>query len=212
MKFLVTMLVCGFIGYLVYNIQQAHDAAPTPLITLSHHTANEPDPTPTPEPTVYVPKPPDMTEIPVRDGETLTHAKVKELRTKTIVFLCDQGIFEVGFDRLPPQFAQYYGPIIATQPASTPDAAGTVSAPPTKPPAKEKPQRSAVDDASARASFFSSKESLENRLKSDQETIDKWYRQSSFEPGGISEAQFNSAKADFDYTTSQLSQLIANGP
>jgi hypothetical protein len=212
MKFLATMLLLGFLGYLAYDYVQTREANPTPVITLTHHSKADPDPTPTPEPTEYKPQPPDLTTIPVKDGVALTNAKVKELRSRSIVFLCDQGLFEVGFDRLPPKFALYYGPIIARLPAPAVDSGVALPTPTPVPTARVKRERTPIEEANARLGFFSTKESLEGRLKRDQDVIDRWYKQSSFDGGGMSEGEFEGARADFEATSVQLSQLLANGP
>jgi hypothetical protein len=53
---------------------------------------------------------PDLSLVPIGNGKTLTNARVKSARANSILFMCDQGIFDVSYDRLPPEFRTFYAP------------------------------------------------------------------------------------------------------
>ena len=210
MKSFITLLIFGVIGYVAYQYTLA-PAPPGPAQRPVSAKSSEPDVPEAPA------APPSLDRVVVKEKVplVLTHAKVKEIHPSGIVFTCDQGIFKVSFDKLPPEYESYYGPLAIADvvPTETPDTAATpvTVAEPVGP--RPKPQKTAVEDAQARLVYASTKSGLEDRIKTDQAFIDRWYRQSTFEQEGqVSQTQFEVSKADFDLATAQLNQLEANGP
>jgi hypothetical protein len=53
---------------------------------------------------------PDLSLVPIGNGKTLTNARVKNARPASILFMCDQGLIDVSYDRLPPEFRSFYAP------------------------------------------------------------------------------------------------------
>jgi hypothetical protein len=216
MKSIVTLLAVGLICYWLYTFYQQN---PDELPSIVNH---QKDLVSTPIPQVKevkVEKPvpaPDLTTIAVANGQTLTHARVKDARATSVVFVCDQGLFEISYDRLPPQFRAYYAPKgQPPAPAEDSSAAPTPSPTPTRPATvsvSRRAERTPAEDAQALASFEQQKTIYENRQKSDSDVMDSWYKQSSFKTGGITQDQFDSAKSDYDTAANQLAQLESNGP
>jgi hypothetical protein len=167
-----------------------------------------------PEPVETVPVLPDLSRVAVKNGAPLTHARVKEIRTSGIVFVADQGLFKVSFDRLPAEYLAYYGPMAVEDPTPTPAAAAAAADAPVVPAAiKPRPQRNALEDAQAELAYVQRKAGLEDQIRQDRETIDHWYKQSSFvSEGRLSQEQFEVAQADLAVASAQLAQLEALGP
>jgi hypothetical protein len=205
-KSIVILLLFGVVGYVAY--QYVDNAVP--VVAPAPHT-RAPAPTEPVETEAVVP---DLSRVVVKGGEPLTHARVKEVRVSGIVFVADQGLFKVGFDRLPAEYEAYYGPMAIPDPvpteAPTPQAADAATVQPT---AKPRPQRNALEDAQAELVYVQKKASLEDRLKTDRDTIDRWYKQSSFvKEGQVSQSQYEMAEADFTLASAQLAQLESDGP
>jgi len=206
MKTLVTFIAVCIVGYWLYTFYSQNPDDLPPMVHRQKDLVSKP----IPEEKVVTPPAPKLDAIQVVRGPILTHAKVKSARPNSIVFMCDQGIFEVNYDRLPPEFQSYYMPAPMPTPAEAASAVEPAPAPAPAP--KPEPQRSYEDDMNARLSFASTKAGLESRQQGDLDLMTKWYKQSNFEPGGLTQQQFDTAKADYDATTAQLNTLVAQGP
>ena len=209
MKSIVVFLVLGLAAYGLWEYIENNPAVPA--VRVPAH-AREPEASPTPEPTPEDtgPKKPNLEKIPVKGGAALTHATMKAVRSSGVVFLCDQGLVEVPFNKLPADMVAYYAPMVPPEPSP-----GIVAAPPLQPTAQPKPrqEKSFVQDAQDRLSFTETRMALRDRIKMDQDTIDHWYKQSEFvKDGYVTESQFNAAKADLDATVARLAELEASGP
>jgi hypothetical protein len=210
MKTLVTLIAVCIVGYWLYTFYSQN---PDDLPSMVHRQKDLVS-TPIPDEKAIAQTAPKLDSIQVIRGPVLTHAKVKSARVNSIVFMCDQGIFEVNYDRLPPEFQGYYmpSPSVAAAQAVAAVESAVAPAPAPAPAPRPEPQRSYEEDMNARLNFVSSKAGLEARQQSDLDTITKWYKQSNFEPGGLSQGQFDTAKADYDAATAQLNTLVAQGP
>ena len=51
---------------------------------------------------------PDLKVIPVKNGRTITNARIQAINSDGIVFICDNGMVQALFDDLPPEFRAYY--------------------------------------------------------------------------------------------------------
>lgn len=212
MKSIVVLIAIFIVGYWLYTYYQEN---PGELPSITHRQKDlvtTPLPV-TPEPVKVAP--PNLASVPVLNGTTLTHARVKEARVNSVVFMCDQGLFEISYDRLSPDFKAFYAPTPTPVPT---DADGNPIPTPTPTPAptvvqpKPQIQRTSQQEADARLNYANQKAGLESRQNADLDTINRWYKQSTFEPGGVSQSQFESAHADYDAATAALNQLLANGP
>lgn len=213
MKSFIVLIILVIVGYWLYTFyQQNPDDLPS-LIHIQKGAVSTPIPTtlpPTPPPTA-----PKLDSIPVVKGETLTHARVKAIHTDSILFVCDQGLVKVTYDRLPPGFAAYYKPL-----APTPTPVPTVdpNAPPTPTPTPAPTsihvrQRTPDEEAAAEASFAQQKSYLEQDIAHDQDIVDRYYSQSTYNNTGvISEQDFTNAKMDLDAKNAKLQLLLAAGP
>ncbi|HZZ20602.1 MAG TPA: hypothetical protein VFE25_14600 [Opitutaceae bacterium] len=210
MKSLVTLIAVCIVGYWLYTFySQNPDELPSMV-----HRSKDVVSTPIPQENVDAPQvPPKLDVIQVARGPVLTHAKVKSARPNSIVFLCDQGLFEVNYDRLPPEFETFYRTqAVATSVPSSESASSAPAPVPAQAPApKIAPQRSYEDDMNARLNLASRKAALEGRQQGDLDTMTRWYKQSNFEPGGLTQQDFDTAKADYDAATAQLNTLVAQG-
>ena len=208
MKSILILFILGIAAY--EAVQYYEDRPPSQVIAVRQKAAI----TPTPEPSTEAPQPPDMALIPVTGEHPLTHARVKEVHDSGIVFFCDQGLVKVSFKKLPPQFQDYYQSR-AVKDEIAPGPADVAPSPaPTPPPAaRAKLERTPMQEAQAVLSYNQTCSGLRDRIRRDQDTIDHWYKQSSFVPDGfVSETQFSVAKADFEAATLQLDEVLANGP
>jgi hypothetical protein len=206
MKTVLIFLAVCIVGYWLYEFyQQNPDDLPS-----MHHQKLTTTPIPSEPPPDDRGPPPNLVAIPVRGGSTLTNAKVKEARADSVLFLCDQGIFDITYDRLTPDFRKYYAPAPTPSPSVDPTPQST--APVVIKPYMPEPQRTAEEEVNLRVSFLQREAALRQHLKDDQEIMTRWYKQSSFDPGAMSQTTFDSTKADFDATTAQLNQLEATGP
>ena len=212
MKSIVVLIALFIVGYWLYTFYQEN---PGELPSIGHRQkdlVSTPVPV-TPEPAKVAP--PDLASVPVLNGPTLTHVRVKDARAKSLVFMCDQGLFEISYDKLSPNFKAYYTPKVTPVPT---DADGNPIPTPTPTPAPTviqpapQVQRTSQQEADARLNYANQKAGLESRQNQDLDTINRWYKQSTFEPGGVSQSQFDSAHADYDAATVALNQLIATGP
>jgi hypothetical protein len=211
MKTLFTLIVLGTAGYLLFEYIEM--PAPVPVAVHAAQPRVGPKPTAEPEPVDAAPSVPDLSRIVVKGGDTLTHARVKEIHPGSMVLIADQGLFKVTWDRLPEEFHDYYISMAVPDPTPVPTSAPVAGGAPTaEPMAKAKPQRSALEDEQAQLAFAQRKASLENQLKADRATIDRWYKQSSFETGGVSQSEYDVAQADYAVVSGQLAQLEADGP
>jgi hypothetical protein len=212
MKSIVVLIVLGILGYWLYTFYQQN---PDDLPSLIHL---QKDAVSTPIPTTAVPVPPavapNLDSIPVEKGQTLTHARVKGIRADSLVFVCDQGLVQVTYDRLPPAFAAYYVPRAPTPtPVVTPDPNVTPVPTPTSVNVIRVKQRTPEEEEQAQRQYLDAKEAIEARLKIDQELMDQYYTQSTYNnPSPVTEAQFNNAKQDFDSETAKMSELLGHGP
>jgi hypothetical protein len=208
MKSLVTLIAVCIVGYWLYTFYSQNPDDLPPMIHRQKDLVSKP----VPDEKQIEATAPKLDSIQVTRGPVLTHAKVKAARPNSVVFLCDQGIFEVNYDRLPPEFQGYYQPsavqVAAEAMTAAVPAAPSAPAPAPRPPV---PQRSIEDEANARLSFASQKAGLEARQQGDLDQMTKWYKQSNFESGGMSQAQFDTVKADYDAVTSELNNLVAQG-
>ncbi len=213
MKSIVVLIVLFIVGYWLYTFyQQNPDDLPS-LIHVQKGVVSTPIPTsmvPTPPPVA-----PKLDSIPVVKGETLTHARVKTIYGDALLFVCDQGLVKVSYDRLPPGFAAYYQPLAPTPtPVVTPDPNATPTPTPTPAPTSiHVRQRTPEEQASAEASFAAQKSYLEADIAHDQDVIDRYYSQSTYNNTGvISEQDFTNAKIDLDAKNAKLQLLLAAGP
>jgi hypothetical protein len=208
MKTLAVLLLLGLAGYLAYQYADT----PAPIVAPQRHSATQSKQA-EPDPAEEEPLVPDLNRVPVKAGMTLTHARVKEVHPGGIVFVADQGLFKVGFDRLPEIFQAYYGPMAVPEPEPpSPPSPSPVDPALAPAAAKPRPQRDSLEDAQAALAYAQRKASLEGRISQDSATIDLWYKQSSFEKGGLTEQQYQDAQADIALASAQLAQLEADGP
>jgi hypothetical protein len=213
MKSIFVLIILVIVGYWLYTFyQQNPDDLPS-LVHIQKGAVSTPIPTlitPTPRPVA-----PKLDSIPVVKGETLTHARVKTIHADSLLFVCDQGLVKVAYDRLPPAFAAYYQPLAPTPtPVTTPDP----NAPPTPTPTPAPTsihvrQRTPEEEAAALDSFARSKAALESDIAHDQDVIDRYYSQSTYNNSGvITEQEFTNAKIDLDARNAQLQVLLGTGP
>jgi hypothetical protein len=210
MKSVVVFIAVCIVGYWIYEYYQQN---PDEVPSLTHSQKGLVT-SPIPSGPQSQGPAPDLTSVPVTNGTTLTHARVKDARPNTMVFACDQGLFEVSYDRLPPAFRAYYAP---PTPTPSPTASADSQAPQAPAAAavsawKPQPQRSSEEETQAVLAFNQRKASLEQHQRDDMEIINRWYKQSTFDPNAMPQSQFDSTKADYDATTAQLGRLVANGP
>jgi hypothetical protein len=214
MKTLVILIALCFVGYWLHEYYEQSTNQASSIAHVQKGLVTTPIPSEEPTPT-RVPDP-DLDSILVKGQATLTHAKIKEIHTDSILFVCDQGLAEVAFDKLPPEFRTRYAPPVSSPsptptgdiPATQPPA--TVAATPTpRPPVR---QRSIEEEAAARVAYQERKSALEAHQQEDLVIINRWYKQSTFDPDAISQSTFDWVKADYDSTTAQLNQLEATGP
>jgi hypothetical protein len=206
MRSIVTFFLLGLAGYIAYQYVNSPVvvAPPQPRAKVS----------PSPEPPVEVESgAPDLSRVVVKDGPPLTHARVREVRASGILFIADQGMFKVAFDRLSPEFGAYYGPMAVADPVPTETPTPPADPASAQPTPKPRQQRNAQEDAQAELVYVQRKASLEDRMKGDQATIDRWYKQSSFNNDSpITQSQYDVAQADLNAAAVQLAQLEAEGP
>jgi hypothetical protein len=202
MKSIVFLLFFGALAYFLY-VNVTTPVAIDPPIEHVKGSGSAPE-------VVEAPVVPDLSSIIVKGRAPLTHAKVKEIHPDAMVFICDEGIFKIDFDRLPPEFGIYYGPMAVPDPTPTPTPVPTTSDTPVVAPVRERPQRTTLEDAQASLAYAQAKAACEDRLKSDREILDHYYKQSTYEPV-VTESQFEIAKADYDVQAAALAQLEANG-
>jgi len=129
MKSIVVLIALFIVGYWLYTFYQEN---PGELPSIGHRQkdlVSTPVPV-TPEPAKVAP--PDLASVPVLNGPTLTHVRVKDARAKSLVFMCDQGLFEISYDKLSPGFKAYYTPKVTPVPT---DADGNPIPTPTPTPA-----------------------------------------------------------------------------
>jgi len=214
MKQLFVLLALGIIGYWLYTFYTQN---PDDLPAVLRHSNTVSKPIPTVGPPTPVPTQPPLDSVPVKKGATLTHCKVMRFSADAVTFLCDQGIFQITYDRLPPGFAAYYVPRVPTpSPTTDPSAPTPVPTPTPTPrptlPNPNHPVRSAEEDAAALWAYNGTKQRLEDRMKDLQAQMDHYYHQSSYDAGAMSEQQFNDAKAEYDSDALKLSELESRGP
>jgi hypothetical protein len=211
MKSTVILIVLCIVGYWLYTYYEENPAELPGLTHRQRNLVSTPipvdQPTPTPQPITG----PKLDAVKLKDGATLTHVRVTTARENTLVIICDQGLFEVNYDRLDPQFRAYY------QPSPTPTLTQVPTGAPTPTPAtaaapKQPVQRTFEEENQARLSFNQTKINLEAKQQADLDVMTRWYKQSSFDPNAMSQSQFDTAKADYDATTAQLGSLVAAGP
>jgi hypothetical protein len=208
MKSTLTFLAVCIVAYWLYTFYTEN---PEDRPSLGHRQANLVS-TPIPDEKLAEPlKAPSLDSVAVLNGTTLTHVRVKSAKANSILVACDQGLFDVTYDRLAPEFKAYY------MPTPTPSAAGDSSGAPTPTPAstssyKAPVQRTSEEENQARLAYASTKAALEGRQQADLDVINRFYKQSNFEPGAMTQAQFDTAKADYDAATAQLGSVVASGP
>lgn len=223
MRSIVIFLLLLLAAYGLWEYIEDREAMEKTRIELHRKDPKTAEPTPTPEPTPAAPASPNLDEVQVKGGAALTHATVKAVRASGVVFLCDQGLVEVPFGSLPANLAAYFSAMLPPTPSPTPTPDGAASqsdspatpvpTPTPVPPPKPHTEKSFQQDTQDRLAFIEARQALRDRIKTDQDIIDHWYKQSSFEKNGyVSESQFNSAKADQDAAIAQLNQLEAGGP
>jgi hypothetical protein len=207
MKSIVILLFFGLVGYVSY--QYVINPVPVDAPIRPKVTEKSAEPSVSDAPPVT----PDLTRIVIKNEPPITHARVKEVHPGGIVFVADQGMMMVGFDKLPEEFQAYYGPMAIPDVTPTPvspsaaaEAAVAIAA------AKPRPQRNSLEDAQAELAYAQRKAGLEDQMKRDREVIDRWYKQSSFDPQALTEQQYEVAQADYAVAEAQLVQLEANGP
>jgi hypothetical protein len=204
MKAFAILLFFGVVGYIAYQVVVTPQPA-APIVASGPVKA---------EPTDVPMEVPDLSKVPVKDGGTLTHARIKEIHPSGIIFIADQGLYKVSFDRLPPNFAAYYGPQavpdpVVPSPTMSPADSDITPTPVIKP----RPQRTAVEDAQAELAYAQRKAAFENQIKGDQNTIDTYYKQSTFNNGSpVTTAQYEVAEADLQSAQTSLALLEGAGP
>jgi hypothetical protein len=204
MRAFALLLFFGVVGYIAYQVVVTPQAA----VPVQPRGPVKPEPTEAPM------EVPDLSRVPIKDGGTLTNARIKIIHPSGIIFVADQGLYKVSFDRLPPNYAAYYGPQaipdpIEPSPTVTPEDPDITPTPVPKP----RPQRTAIEDAQAELAYAQRKAGYENQIKSDQATIDTYYKQSNFNNGSpVTTAQYEVSEADLQATQVALSQLEAAGP
>jgi hypothetical protein len=202
--FVIAVLAYGLWSYYVGN----PDFTKAAIVQQVHVKVASSEPDPTPSPVHVASDGPNLAYIPVVKGTPLTNAKVKSITATGIVFICDQGLIEVPFGNLPPEFGEYYMPKVAVDAAPT---VVPVSLPPS-PPVQRRVEKSPAQDAQDELAFTRTRTALQDRIKSDELVIDQWYQQSSFRNPAISETEYLNRKADLDAATLQLAELESNGP
>jgi hypothetical protein len=202
--FVVAVLAYGLWSYYVGN----PDFTKAAIVQQVHLKVSPAEPEPATPQAPVASAGPNLAYITVVKGSALTNAKVKSVTATGIVFICDQGLIEVPFGNLPPEFGEYYMPKVAADavPTSVP-----TSLPPS-PPVQHRVEKSAAQDAQDELTFTRTRMALRDRIKSDELVMDQWYQQSSFRNPAISESEYQTTKADLDAATLQLAELEANGP
>lgn len=214
MKQLFVLLALGIVGYWLYTFYTQN---PDDLPAILRHSNVVSTPIPTVGPPTPVPTQPPLDSVPVEKGETLTHCRVRGFNATSVTFLCDQGIFQIAYDRLPPGFAAFYVPRVPTPTPTTDPAAPTAVPTPTPTPRPtlanpNHPVRTAEEDAAELWSYNGAKQRLEDRMKDIQAQMDHYYHQSSYDVGAMTEQQFNDLKAEYDADSQKLTELVSKGP
>jgi hypothetical protein len=212
MKSIIVLIVLGLVGYWLYTFYQQNPESLPNMVHLQKDLVSTPLPTvgtPTPKPVA-----PSLDSIPVSKGPTLTHARVKGIRTDSLVFVCDQGLYQITYDRLPPAFAAYYLPLVPTPtPVVTRDPNATPVPTPTPIGIHRVAQRSASEEREAEEEFSKRVNGMQARLDTLQAKMNQYYSQSTYNnPDVISDADFANTKTEFDNLTQQLADLQSRGP
>jgi hypothetical protein len=208
MKSTFTLIAACIVAYWLYTFYTEN---PEDRPSFGHTKTNLVS-TPIPDEKIAEPnKAPSLDSVAVLNGGTLTHVRVKSAMANSILVACDQGLFDITYDRLGPEFRAFY------KPTPTPSASADQGSAPTPTPAstssyKAPVQRTFEEENQARLAYASTKAALEARQQADLDLINRFYKQSNFEAGGLSQAQFDTAKADYDAATAQLGSLVAVGP
>ena len=206
MKSAFFLLLFGLAAYMAWD--HFENATVVPAVVFHPPRAKvaaQAEPVPGP---VAAPEAPNLASVAVGRGLLLTHAKVKDVTTTGVVFLCDQGLVKIPFDHLPAEFATFYTPKIVEE--DVPSVPTVSPSPP--PPVQRRVEKSAVQDAQDQLAFTRARMGLSDRIKGDEQVMDQWYQQSSFRNPTVAESTFVSAKADLNAATLQLAELEANGP
>ncbi|HEY5227690.1 MAG TPA: hypothetical protein VIJ19_04060 [Opitutaceae bacterium] len=209
MKSTLTFIAVCIVAYWLYTFYTEN---PEDRPSFGHRQTNLKS-TPIPDEKIVEPlKAPNLDSVVVQNAGTLTHVKVKSAKANSILIACDQGLFDVTYDRLPPEFRAFYMP--TPTPSVATDQQATVPTPTPAATSSYKPpvQRTFEEENQARLAYAATKSALEARQQADLDVINKFYKQSNFEPGGLTQTQFDTAKADYDATTAQLGSVVALGP
>ncbi len=139
-------------------------------------------------------------------AKPLTNARVLRSSATSVTFACDQGIVQVPFEALPPEFAYYK---VADKPALVVQAAPKVAPPTLKAPTNPVPKpKSAVDEAKQAKENADRKAALLAKVASLEALMDRYDRQSSFSGQVlISTEEYNLAKAQRDEAKAKLAGM-----
>lgn len=156
----------------------------------------------------------DLSVVPVLGrGRPLTHARIKSVSDKGISFMCDQGIVQVPFEYLPPEFAYYRSMVKLVTPAATP-----VNRPSVTVRAKSPTESNAVDKDKAKKAAQVARDEAERRtnrkanylerIREDEYKIDRYTRQNSFtDKVLITTAEYELAKSRLEESKAALAAL-----
>lgn len=166
-------------------------------------------PSPARKPKIIIP---NLKTIPVRNGRTITNARILSVNPDGIIFICDFGMVQALFDDLPPEFRAYYASkAVSDSPPEQPVVAQQqVDQQPSPQP---EPSQYDIDLHQADEKFKKAQrmEELNNAIASDQSIIHHYETQSDFENNpnhpNITDGAYECAKADLEKAQIELQQL-----
>ncbi len=192
----IFVFIFGLAGAIVYYKEfPRKEAEPLPA----------PAPIPVQEPEVIAVAP-DLKVIPVNGHRTITNARVLSVHSDGLVFICDDGMVQALYSDLPPGFRAYYAKKAEPDASEESDLAPP---PPQRAPAGPSPQESDEQRAQNRLYTEQQIRSVQSSMADDERLIDRYETQVSFDQG-ISEAEYQSAKANLAQNKLDLERLQNN--
>jgi hypothetical protein len=134
----------------------------------------------------------------------LTNATIKTVTANGITFLCDQGLIQVPYDKLPPAFAVYKSKTSQVAVSQSVPKSPVVVKTTSETPAVKTPVQVAQD--AKKLAYM--KKVLSDKIAKHEQTISRYDRQSSFSKGPlISTEDYELAKAELPEFRAQLEML-----
>jgi hypothetical protein len=169
-----------------------------------------PVPAPVKEPEVIAVAP-DLKVIPVNGHRTITNARVLSVHSDGLVFICDDGMVQALYTDLPPGFRAYYAK--KAEPVFASEQSDLAPPPPQSAPAQSYygPSQEEIEAQRAQNKIYTEQriQAVQSSMAQNERTIYLYETQVAFDKD-ITDAEYESAKADLEKNKLELQQLQNN--